>query len=280
MLLNLFRLLRAKDWIKNIFVIAPLVFSGQFLLLNSVYDILIVMIFFCLSSSAVYIFNDIHDFEIDRLHEKKLKIRPIANGSISIPFAYSFFYFFFILMSLSWFFNEKVTFILFIYLIMNIFYTLKIKEIPLLDILSIAFGFLLRVFAGSIILNVSPSPWILTTTLCFALFLAGVKRKSELMLFGAKIRPVLDKYSVSVLDLVIQTSLTTSIVFYSLFTITSKPELIVTIPFVIFGFFRFIYIFDKYDLSSSPVDILLKDFQLMANFILWFILCVWVNWPI
>ena len=183
-------------------------------------------------------------------------------------------------MSLSWFFNEKVTFILFIYLIMNIFYTLKIKEIPLLDILSIAFGFLLRVFAGSIILNVSPSPWILTTTLCFALFLAGVKRKSELMLFGAKIRPVLDKYSVSVLDLVIQTSLTTSIVFYSLFTITSKPELIVTIPFVIFGFFRFIYIFDKYDLSSSPVDILLKDFQLMANFILWFILCVWVNWPI
>ena len=120
MLIDFLRLLRIKDWVKNFFVIAPLVFSGEFLNINSVFNVLIVMIFFCITSSAVYIFNDIHDHKADRLHPKKSQSRPLAMGRVSVTYAFILFSFLVILMSFCWFFNEKVTAVMFIYLIIDI----------------------------------------------------------------------------------------------------------------------------------------------------------------
>ena len=272
MVSNLLQLLRVKDWSKNVFIWAPIIFSGHFKFYNEVLDVLVVTIFFSIVSSCIYIFNDIHDYDDDRLQTVKSKSKPIANGDVSVNNAYIFFIILFLLFNLCWLFNSNVAIVLNLYFIINIIYTLKIKQIVILDIFTISTGFLLRVFAGGLVINVQPSPLMLITTLSLALFLSGIKRKSELVMFGCHSRLVLSKYSIHLLDFIIQTSLICCIVFYTFFTISANPEFILTVPLVMYCFFRYIYLFDKYDLSLSPFDTISKDIHLVITIIIWFLM--------
>lgn len=272
--------MRPKQWVKNGFVLAPLIFSGSFLEADLVGRALLAAFLFCLASSAVYILNDINDIDLDRLHPKKSKKRPLAAGVVSIPLALLLMAIIYSVLALSWFFESKVITVITLYLVLNIAYSFLLKHQPVFDIFTIAFGFVLRVYAGAMALDVPVSSWMFITTLCLSLYLAAVKRRQELSQSGAEGRKVLEKYTVSLVDRYAEMSATGALLFYSMFVMSSNPNLIVTIPLVIFGLFRYWYVVEIQEGGESPTDALLKDWQLLLTVLLWVCACVWALWPL
>lgn len=270
------RLLRPKQWVKNGFVFAPLIFSGELLNSGALISASLAALFFCIGSSAAYIVNDIHDAELDRKHPKKSISRPIASGLISKNFALSILVILYLILMTAWFFMPKVLFIIGIYLLLNIAYTYVLKHQPVIDIFVIAIGFVLRIFAGAAALNLGSSAWMCITTLCLALYLAAVKRRQELNQSGSDGRKVLSKYSVELVDRYAEMSATGALLFYSMFVMSTRPELVITIPLVLYGLFRYWYVVEALDGGESPTDALLADWQLLLVIFLWIMACVWV----
>jgi 4-hydroxybenzoate polyprenyltransferase len=166
------------------------------------------------------------------------------------------------------------------YLLLNLAYTFVLKHQPVVDIFTIAIGFVLRVYAGSVALGVQLSEWMFVTTLCLALFLASVKRRQELSQSGIDGRKVLEKYSISLVDRYAEMSATGALVFYSLFVMSARPQMIVSIPLVLFGLFRYWYVVEELDSGESPTDALLTDWPLLLTVVSWIGVCGWVLWPV
>jgi len=276
----LIKLMRPKQWIKNVFVLAPLMFTGTFLDFDSVSNALIALLLFCVASSASYIVNDIHDIERDSRHPKKSKTRPLAAGMVSVTAALILLIALYAVLVWGWFVAPKVVTVIAAYLVLNLAYTFVLKHQPVLDIFTIAIGFVLRVFAGATALDVPVSSWMFITTLCLALYLAAVKRRQELSQIGTEGRKVLEKYSVSLVDRYAEMSATGALLFYSMFVMSSKPELVVTVPIVLFGLFRYWFVVEALDGGESPTDSLLADWQLLLSVVLWVIACGWALWPV
>ncbi|WBM69116.1 decaprenyl-phosphate phosphoribosyltransferase [Buttiauxella sp. WJP83] len=278
---NLIKLLRPKHWIKNTFVLAPLIFSGQFNNYNSIANAFVAVILFCLGSSVVYIFNDIKDRERDRLHPKKSISRPIASGVISVKCALLLLMgLLFIIVSMGAFLNLKVLIVVLGYLALNVAYTLYLKHQPVMDIFTIAIGFVLRVYAGAVALSVPVSSWMFVTTLCLALYLAAIKRRQELNQNGVNGRQVLERYTLPLIERYAEISAICALIFYSLFVMSSHPDLVITVPLVLFGLFRYWYIVEMSDRGESPTDALLKDAPLLLTCLAWTMACIYVLWSI
>ena len=276
---GLVRLLRPKQWIKNGFVLAPLLFTGLFLNTSAVTHALITTAFFCIAASAGYIVNDIQDVERDRLHPEKSKSRPLACGMVTVTSAVTVLIILYAVLILSWWFKPKVFVVLLGYVGLNIAYSFALKHQPVIDIFSIALGFVLRVLAGAVALNVPVSGWMFTTTLSLALYLAAIKRSQELNHHGSNARQVLHKYTKSLVDRYAEMSATCALVFYSLFVMTSKSEFIITIPLVLFGLYRYWYIVDVLKSGESPTDALIGDWPLIVTILFWVATCLWALWP-
>ncbi|HEX7912419.1 MAG TPA: decaprenyl-phosphate phosphoribosyltransferase [Paraburkholderia sp.] len=276
---GLIALMRPKQWIKNAFVLAPLVFTGEFVNPDSVAHALLAVALFCVGSSATYIINDIHDIERDRKHPKKSKTRPLASGAIPVSMGLALLAFLYALQICGWFWAPKVVLVIAAYMVLNVAYTFALKHQPVIDIFTIAIGFVLRVYAGAMALSVPVSSWMFVTTLCLALYLAAVKRRQELSLSGSDGRKVLEKYSLSLVDRYAEMSATGALVFYSMFVMSARPQLVFTVPLVLFGLFRYWYMVEKLDGGESPTDALLADWQLMVTVVLWIVACVWALWP-
>lgn len=276
---GLVTLMRPKQWVKNGFVLAPLVFSGQFLDASAVSHALLAVLLFCLASSATYIVNDMHDIERDRRHTKKSKTRPLAAGIVSIPMALVLLAALYGALIGGWFVAPNVVQVIAAYLALNLAYTFVLKCQPVVDIFTIAIGFVLRVYAGAMALAVPVSGWMFVTTLCLALYLAAVKRRQELSRNGTEGRKVLEKYSVSLVDRYAEMSATGALVFYSMFVMSAKPQLVITVPLVLFGLFRYWYVVEELDGGESPTDALLADWQLLLTVVLWVGACGWALWP-
>jgi decaprenyl-phosphate phosphoribosyltransferase len=276
---GLIRLLRPKQWIKNGFVLAPLLFTGSFLNVLALKHALIATALFCLASSASYIVNDIQDIERDRLHPEKSKSRPLASGEVTLTHAIFLLATLYVLLSLGWWFEPKVLGVILGYLGLNIAYSFVLKHQPVIDIFSIAIGFVLRVLAGAVALDVPVSGWMFTTTLSLALYLAAVKRGQELSQRGSDSRQVLKKYTKPLVDRYAEMSATCALVFYSMFVMASKPELVITVPLVLFGLYRYWYVVDVLDGGESPTDALLSDWPLLLTVLAWIGSCLWALWP-
>jgi decaprenyl-phosphate phosphoribosyltransferase len=277
---GLIALLRVKQWVKNVFVLAPLLFAGEFLNTQSVANALLTMLFFSLASSATYIINDIHDIEHDRKHPKKSKIRPLASGVVSIRSALILLIIVLLtILVCAGLMMPNVLQIIIFYLLLNLSYTFFLKYQPVLDIFSIAISFVLRVYAGAVALAVPVSDWMFITTLCLALYLASLKRRQELSLSGTEGRAVLQKYSVFLVNRYAEMSATGALLFYALYVITAKPQLVGSIPVVLFGLFRYWYIADTLDGGESPTDALLSDWPLLLTIVTWVLVCGWALWP-
>ena len=276
---GLVKLTRPKQWIKNGFVLAPLVFAGQFLNLTAVSHALLAVLLFCLASSATYIVNDLRDIEQDRRHPKKSKSRPLAAGIVSQRSAMLLLGFLYAALAVGWFIAPKVVMVIGVYLLLNIAYTFVLKYQPVLDIFTIAIGFVLRVYAGAMALNVPVSSWMFITTLCLALYLAALKRRQELGQNGSEGRKVLEQYSVALVDRYAEMSGTGALVFYSMYVMSANPRLVITVPLVLFGLFRYWYVVEQQDAGESPTDALLADVQLLATLVLWVLACCWALWP-
>lgn len=279
-MLGLMKLMRPKQWVKNGFVLAPLVFSGAFLDDGAVCHALLAVLLFCVASSATYIINDMHDIERDRRHRKKSITRPLAAGIVSVPAALILLASLYAVLVWGWFVAPKVALVIAAYLVLNLAYTFVLKHQPVVDIFTIAIGFVLRVYAGAMALDVPVSSWMSITTLCLALYLAAVKRRQELSQSGADGRKVLEKYSVSLVDRYAEMSATGALLFYSMFVLSAKPELVITVPLVLFGLFRYWFVVEALDEGESPTDALLADWQLLLTVLLWVAACGWVLWPV
>jgi 4-hydroxybenzoate polyprenyltransferase len=278
-LVGLIKLMRPKQWIKNGFVLAPLVFAGAFLNREAICHALLAFLLFCLASSAAYVVNDIRDIEHDRLHPKKSRTRPLAAGTVSVRTALILLGMLYTCLLSGWFVAPKVTLVIVGYLVLNLAYTYVLKHQPVGDIFTIAIGFVLRVYAGATAVNVPLSSWMFITTLCLALYLAAIKRRQELSQSGAGGREVLEKYTVSLVDRYAEMSATSALLFYSMFVMSSRPQLVITVPLVLFGLFRYWYVVEALDGGESPTDALLADWQLLVTVLVWVAVCGWALWP-
>lgn len=278
-LLGLLRLMRPRQWVKNSFVLAPLVFAGAFVDRYAVQQALLAMVLFCVASSAVYIVNDIKDIERDRCHPKKSRARPLAAGVVSIPAALGLLATLYCLLIWGWFVQPAVVLVISGYVALNLAYSFVLKNQPVLDIFTVAFGFVLRVYAGAQSLAVPVSSWMFVTTLCLALYLAAIKRRQELGQRGSEGRDVLERYTVALVDRYAEMAATGALVFYSMFVMSAQPDLVITVPVVLFGLFRYWYVVEKLEGGESPTDALLSDGPLLATVAVWVGACMWVLWP-
>lgn len=276
---GLIKLVRPKQWIKNSFVFAPLIFAGEFLHPDSVYSTLLAAFLFCIAASAVYIVNDLKDIEKDRIHPEKSKKRPLASGQVSPQSAIILLILLYIVLISFWAVVPSVIYVIFIYLALNWAYTFKLKHEPVIEIFIVAFGFVLRVYAGAMALTVPVSHWMFITTLSISLYLASIKRRQELSQSGSQSRGVLAYYSVTLIDRFAEMSAVTAVVFYSLYVMEVQPKLVVTVPLVIFGLFRYWYIVETLKGGESPTDVIIQDKQILLTVLLWVGCCIWVLLP-
>ncbi len=283
MLLGLLKTLRPKQWIKNAFVGVPLLFGQLLFDLDAVLRVAAAIALFCLISGCVYIVNDIVDVDKDRAHPKK-KTRPIASGEfpptvarnftlVAVPLA----------LTAAVLLSPEYAAALAGYFGLNLLYCFYTKNLPYLDVLSIAIGFVLRVLAGALVISIPASPWLLGCTALMAMFLGFGKRAHELAATEArsgesKTRAVLEQYSKSALGWILHTLALLTVLVYGLYTQSEHVRasfgdapLIYTLPFPILGILRFIHLVTARPDAESPTEEMLKDPMFMANFVAWLV---------
>jgi 4-hydroxybenzoate polyprenyltransferase len=288
--------LRPRQWIKNFAVFAGLIFSGQLDNPAATFTVSKVFLVFCVATSATYLLNDLFDIERDRLHPFKSH-RPIASGALPIPLAI-FLAFILIVAALlaSYQVGPAFFFAVTTYLLMQLFYSAFLKQVILLDVITIAAGFVLRVYAGVWAIDAHLNVWFLLAVTSFALFLAIGKRRSELTLLqgqASKHRETLLHYPENLLDIYTSMFANTTWLAYALFTflqpaISARPRLLlifdnlslpfaeakylmVTIPLVIYGVMRYLYIIYEKKEGESPERVLLTDQPLLISVLLWLV---------
>ncbi len=272
-------LLRVHQWVKNAFIIFPLVFSSRLFEGDKFEAVLMTLFAFCCLASGVYIFNDLLDFRHDRLHPKK-KHRPLSAGSITptqawclaIPLLA-------IGVACSFWVNEGVGSVALFYMAIHLVYNLWAKKIVILDVFFIAFGFQLRIWAGSLAVGVLPSEWLQMCVFVLSLFLGFTKRRSELKDLKEKAsehRHSLLDYNFYLLDQIIMITAALTIMFYGLYSISPElmarlgnARMVYSLGFVIFGIFRYLYLVHVRNLGGEPGDLLLKDAPLCIDVLLW-----------
>lgn len=272
-------LMRPRQWVKNAFVFAPLIFAGEFLKQQSIEKVALAALIFCVASSATYILNDLSDIERDRRHPKKSQTRPLASGLVSVPQALALLLALYAVLLAAWFVMPAVLYVVLGYLLLNLAYTFVLKHQPVIDIFTIAIGFVLRVYAGAMALSVPVSSWMFVTTLCLALYLAAVKRGQELASNGSESREVLQHYTPALIDRYAEMAATGALLFYSLFVMTARPELVMTIPLVLYGLYRYWFIVESKGGGESPTDALLGDWQLLLTVAIWGVVSAVSIWP-
>ena len=280
------RLLRPAHWAKNVFVLAPLVFAQRLTDTEAVHNGLMAFAAFCLASSAVYVFNDIRDRAEDRLHPMK-RFRPIAAGDVSVFSATLLGSLLAIVSlvlaaSLGW----PFFIILAIYLVSNQLYSAGLKHTVILDVMIVSLGFVLRVLAGGAAVHVQVSAWLLLCTFFIALFLAFSKRRHELILLAEDAsgqRPVLSHYSPEFLDQMINVVTASTVVAYAMYAISPETvekfqtqHLIYTIPMVLFGIFRYLYLIYQKHTNRNPTEAILRDPPFLINMLLWGLAALWI----
>lgn len=274
------KLMRPYQWIKNFFVFGAIIFSYNFFNIDSIIKVLITFVCLCLISSSVYIMNDIIDVNKDREHLEK-KNRPIASGKISISKAFILMLVLLVFsLSISFILNWRLNIIIYVYFINNVLYSFKIKNIVLLDVISIAIGFILRIIAGGIVIDVKLSSWLLLCTLFISLFLGLEKRKGEITALkenSTKHRKSLEQYSINMINDLSNIVCAGTIVFYALYTVLAYKNqyMIVTNIFVIYGIFRYKYLSETKG-CGNPTKILLTDKGILFTSISWIIVCILV----
>jgi 4-hydroxybenzoate polyprenyltransferase len=271
--------LRPQQWVKNLFVLAPLLFSQNLFTPAAVGRALTAFVLFCLASSSVYLLNDIRDREQDRLHPRK-RHRPLASGELNVSLAAG------VMIALllsalagAWMISKPLALMLFGYWLINLLYSTWLKHQVILDVFAIASGFVLRVAGGGLAIEVEISHWLLLCTTLLALFLGFSKRRHELGLLkaGAQAhRVVLADYNPGFLDMMIAIVTASTVMSYALYTVSEDTmrrfhthALMLTLPFVLYGIFRYLYLIHHKNEGGDPTQSLLTDIPMLVNVFLW-----------
>ena len=281
----LFKSLRPDQWVKNAFVLIPLVFAQKLFYLPSVLKGFSAVAAFCLLASAMYLVNDLMDLQADQDHPVK-KRRPLAAGLISIPQA-KWTATLLLFLSLFWGYLIGLGFliVLLIYLAVQFAYNFRLKEVVILDIFCVSSGFFLRVIGGGVAVNVAISNWLIICTISIAIFLTLGKRRSELNLLGEKAarrhRRVFEQYTLYLLDQMTGIITAVTLLSYMLYCISPQTiakfqtgHLIYTFPFVLYGIFRYLFLIHKDHGGEAPERVLMSDLPLLLSVVLWGVCCV------
>ena len=279
MLKALIKTMRPRQWVtKNIFIFAAIVFDKQLFVLDSFLRTLAGFALFCLISSSVYIFNDIADVEADRQHPEK-KNRPIPSGKLPIPAAWTAGVLLAaVTLGVGYLLAPSFGYVMGLYFLLIMVYSKWLKHIPIVDVLVISAGFVLRVGAGVTLIQVERfSPWLYVVMTLLSLFLGFGKRRAELALLlqgAGSHRKVLDGYTLPLLDQYIMIVSGTTIVAYSLYTFSAPnvPEnhsMMLTIPFVVYTIFRYLHLIEVKHAGGAPEEILLSDRPFQIAMFLW-----------
>ncbi|MGD2077733.1 MAG: decaprenyl-phosphate phosphoribosyltransferase [Chloroflexota bacterium] len=278
MLIGLIKTMRPRQWLKNGLVFVPLFFDGKLTDPESLLRTMIAFVLLCMMSGSVYIMNDLKDIEKDRQHPTKQR-RPLASGQVS-PAVAAVAALFFAIFSLTagFFLSPAFDLVLVTYLILQVAYTYYLKNVVLLDVMTIAAGFILRVGAGVAVINVERfSPWLYVCTGLLALFMVLGRRRHEILLLGQEAgnhRLILKEYTLELLDLLISIVTTSAIVAYSLYTflaegLPANHLMMLTIPFVLYAVFRYLYLIHVRHEGGAPEEIFLRDRPMQATIALW-----------
>jgi len=282
---DLLRSIRPKQWTKNLLVFLALIFSMN--LYWEPFDLASVgyllaraaaaFVLFCMVSSSEYLINDLVDVENDRQHPQK-RLRPLASGMLKPSYALATAILLLtVSMSLSFWLSRLFGIVVLGYVALILLYSFVLKHIVIVDVFTIAAGFVLRAVAGAVVINVPISPWLYICTVLGALFLGFSKRRHELVLLNddaPKHRRSLEEYTPQLLEQMIAVVAPAAVIAYSLYTFSAAnlPQnhaMMLTIPFVIYGIFRYLYLVHSKNLGGSPEEILLSDLPLIVDIALW-----------
>lgn len=300
---TLFKALRPRQWVKNFALFAALIFSGMLFQEGALGRVLETFVIFIILSSATYLFNDILDVEADKKHPYK-KDRPIASGKLPIPIA-MFALIIGVIVGLAW--SYRLNYFVFLcclaYLIIQVLYTTLLKKIPIIDLIVIATGYLIRVYTGALVISAHMDVWFLMTVIAASLFLAVGKRRGEMTLLLSKYkagetRATLKRYTEQLLDIYTSMFATATWITYALFsfnhpkivpdgraleiisilpkTFVSEKWLMLTIPLVVYGVMRYLEVIYEKNEGESPERILLSDKPLMFTGVTWVIMVIGV----
>ena len=279
-LIGLIRTMRPKQWTKNVVVYAGIVFDGQLFNVDAFLRITLGFVLLCLISSSIYLINDLVDIEADRQHPKK-RFRAIPSGQLPVPIAIgSAIILVITTLGIGFALSPYFAAVLLTYLIIHLLYSFYLKHIVLLDIFAVASGFILRVLAGVTLVQVMAfSPWLYASIGLLALFLVIGKRRQELVMLADKagsVRATLDSYNLPLLDDMLRMVTTATLGTYILYTIEAPSILLagtnlalLTVPFVLYALFRYLYLIHVKGEGSAPDEVLLKDRPLLIAILLW-----------
>jgi 4-hydroxybenzoate polyprenyltransferase len=278
--------LRPSQWAKNLFVLAPLVFGDRLLDAGAAARAGLAFVAFCCGASAVYLINDLKDREEDRRHPLK-RLRPLAAGTLGVPTAVAAVAVLALAAAgIAAWLGSGFAVLLAAYLVLNLLYTFAFKHMVILDVMSISLGFVLRVEAGGEAAGVDVSRWLFLCTIFLALFLAFSKRRHEITLLAGEAsgqRRVLDHYSPAFLDQMINVVTASSVVSYALYAVSPETvekyhtqDLVYTIPLVLYGIFRYLYLMYQRPGERNPTEAILRDPAFLLNMVLWGLAVVWI----
>ncbi|WP_293739927.1 UbiA prenyltransferase family protein [uncultured Parabacteroides sp.] len=272
-------LLRPRQWVKNGFVLLPLFFGHKLMEYDLLVNSIIAFLVFSCMSSAIYCFNDIEDLEFDKMHPKKCD-RPLASGVISLNLGWLLFVFLAVFACMSaYIVNQGLFVIMLIYLILNLFYTLKLKQFAIIDVFIIAVGFVLRVYAGSVVTNIALSEWIILMTFLLALFLGFAKRRDDVLIYektNVQSRRNTSQYNMIFLNSVLSIITAVIIVAYMMYCMSDEVvihmgsrKVYFTSVFVILGLFRYLQQTFINEQTGSPTQVLFTDHFLQLILMGW-----------
>ena len=278
--------LRPKQWVKNLLVFAAIIFSKHLFDRTLLFNTLMTFFVFCSLSSAAYILNDIVDVKADRTHPWKCK-RPLASGAVKIlPAKVLGLFLLFLSFGVAYFINLKVLMIIFVYFLLQLGYSLGLKNRVILDVMILSSGFVLRAIAGGVAISVQVTNWLLLCTFLLALFLSLCKRRQELVVLGEEAgdhRRVLAEYSRAFIDSLIPVVTGATVVAYALYTVAPEivlkfgtDKLIFTLPFVLYGIFRYLFLLHQKEKGDNPTQVLLSDTALQIDILLWLAVCLFL----
>lgn len=269
--------MRPKQWTKNILVFAALVFSNNLFNLGLIVEVAIAFFCFCMASSAVYLLNDLRDRESDRRHPVK-QFRPIAAGQVAPEHAMIMTAILAaVALSIGFYLTPAFAGVLAGYMLLNISYSMYLKHFVIIDVFAISAGFVLRAAGGAVVLGVPISPWLYVCTIVLSLFIGFGKRRNELILLeddAGSHRKNLDDYSAPLLDQYIIVTAGATVMAYSLYTVVA-PNLpanhlmMATIPFVLYGIFRYLFLVHQRQEGGAPEQLILTDLPLLGSVFLW-----------
>jgi 4-hydroxybenzoate polyprenyltransferase len=278
--------MRPKQWVKNVFIFAPMIFSLHMFQVGYIWRSLLAFLLFSLVTGTIYVFNDILDRDQDKLHPEK-KERPVASGRLDIPTALWLTTALFtgVLLLIARFSREFFLIAVF-YAGLNVLYSIFLKRVVIIDIMVIALGFVLRVMIGGAVNRIVLYPWILISTFLLAIFLALIKRRQELIKIQSPpgetpTRMSLQNYNLGLLDQMISIATATTLISYIMYVLSPdvqqkfhSTKLFYTVPFVIFGIYRYLFLAYAKGEGESPSDIIYSDLPFTLNIILW--VCVFI----